>query len=358
MKNMKINKSGLTNLIIGASLALVGAGCAGTSNVSYREQPRQTQESREEIYSSPVIKSEYGFEVVSRSGNVDVSNSLFEKDGKLYVVGFGTASTHRGMAEHSAWINAASTALRRLYAPKVTSKKTEDREERTETINRSLYEFFCPQRNFIKVRDKNGNLGEIVETLCETPLSNYPNQIGSHPPRKGGDLGLPAPVIISRLPKPTKGGNIDLPAPVIISRIPYEKPVARETEAQKVKREIREYIQRNKINLSVLEKGERPTGIYSLGNDNENKVLVTSYASPIVKNLDKKLNVLARNSDIEEIAKDTVDVIKYLDRGCDDKGCVGKTDRMIIGREAKKANKLLDNYLQSKINKKNGNKRK
>ena len=29
MKNMKNNKSGLTNLIIGASLALVGAGCAG-----------------------------------------------------------------------------------------------------------------------------------------------------------------------------------------------------------------------------------------------------------------------------------------------------------------------------------------
>ena len=155
--------------------------------------------------------------------------------------------------------------------------------------------------------------------------------------------------------------------PKVTTQSPAQKPAKQETDVERFKREIREYVARNKINLSVLEKGEELTDMYYLGETDRNQVVITNYASPAVVELDGLLRRLERVrinnhsqllkrgdfsdpfADIEETAKDAEYMVNCFDRGCNGtKKYSGKQDHMITGKEARVSARHLRQYFESR----------
>jgi len=154
---------------IGVGTALVGAlaGCSGNGNVKGYNSNQSG-----EVYSSPVIKPEYGFKVIKRHGNVDEAKPIFIEHGNLYVVGFSGGNFSGQIAKNDARRNAASRAVEAIYG----SIETTNKNQRTKIVNGNLFNFQCPKTEMIRIKDKNNNYGFIAETLCNTPLKNYPRK--------------------------------------------------------------------------------------------------------------------------------------------------------------------------------------
>jgi len=144
MKNL------IRKLITGTALIGALAGCSSNS-VNYSEQSKTNPA---EIYSSPTVRYDSGFEVVGRSGNVDETKPIFKKDSNLYVVGFGKPSH----TEVGARISASMNALNNMN--KLTGKN-------------NLKKFYCPDWEIIKLKDKKIGQLYVVEALCKIPLENY-----------------------------------------------------------------------------------------------------------------------------------------------------------------------------------------
>ena len=171
------------------------------------------------------------------------------------------------------------------------------------------------------------------------------------------------------LPEPQKA---EVP---ILNKAPISyvqpKPIQRESEAERIGRQALEYVKRNDIDLSVLEKGESVTGMYFVGEGDRNKVVFTNYAAPIVKEMDALLNNLNREriknsnarlrkgdfsdsfGEIDKMAKDVEFVINCLDKGCAGPKYFNKQDHMITGKEANKSVEYIKSYIQAQRNKEN-----
>ena len=151
-----------TNLLqrLGMGIALVGVlGLFPMANIT--GQPTQ---SRKEIYSSPVIKPEHGFRVISRTGNVDENKHIYIEGGYLYVVGF--SSVHKKATDSMA--DASTNALNKIIS---LNKNKSPMVDGTPTLK----EFSCPDYENIKLTDGNGGEEYATEMLCRIALKDTKN---------------------------------------------------------------------------------------------------------------------------------------------------------------------------------------
>ena len=172
MKNLvKYIGRGIAPLVLGGALAL--GSCASGKNVqvnNLKGRDLNPANARQEVYSSPVIPSDYGFRVIDRNGNVDETKPIYEKDGRLYVVGFSNAHSTEQFARDMAENDARGRAVQYLFKPKIVKNKDGSTKQ---TFSGILRNFLCSRYEFVTVRDKSNSQGVIVEALCEIPLENY-----------------------------------------------------------------------------------------------------------------------------------------------------------------------------------------
>jgi len=169
--NLKVLKGNLNkmNLLqritlgIGAGVLALAGGCAGESVKQIN--PAQLKKSAE-IYQSPVIKPEYGFRVLNRSGNVDETRPVFKENGNLYVVGFSPVYSDEGFARNMARNDATSRMAQEIYG----FQEKINRNRKTRITAGFVGPMRCISTEIIRVSNKKGKQGYVVETLCEVPL--------------------------------------------------------------------------------------------------------------------------------------------------------------------------------------------